>query len=824
MLEPHQLISPAHRNKSGTISCIPMHLNISFSAHGFFPRRLRRWGSTGSWSPIGTSDALDQSLAGGVDMRTSVVRVAEDYTKRKNVLRVSAVKPCRSEFLLQAETTEEFADWVKTLQVQVAASTEAELEPSHNKQQAVPQLVPASTTFQVQGSHLSPQLNKPKTPTSRNRSPTGQSPVSKTRKPSHMPEPTATSPKSKTWRGRMVKQLKRFNQGANSPSSPTAPEGSTFGVPIDECLPSASNPYLPRFVEVCTEIIDERGLQTIGIYRVPGNNASITALTEEVNKNYEDVPLEDPRWNDLHVVGSLLKSYFRKMPDSLITVHLYPSFIKADKIENPKERMEQLRRLVRGLPKHNYHTLKHIILHLKRVSDNCQVNKMEAKNLAIVFGPTIVRPEGETMESMVSHMTNQCKIVETLVTHADWFFPENGNEENLPVPIGLPDSNEDLDYGNNQALLLHNISKYEALKDSKEKNGALFSSIISAAQRKVKRKPNKGNALQDCKEEPVSPTNIKIFPAQSFSPTDLKECSSPDCKMREEIPTTVMDIEKKNKSSEKVPWFKYETDKDDFRRRIENFKQETEAMLQLPRKTEISVMNIDTQTMSHLSCSASNVNQNGRLSLQSKDLHHLTKTHSASNVFAHTTNRNSLNSLDNSDFSVRDNSDFSVQYSANGGDFVTNGDANRNVNVEGSGGDRIVMRVSNRRGGVVGASDAGKMDVSNGNLKKVKYETENDCLRTESLEPLNKLTNDDDSLLSTMTKLLDQKLKEDHALPFITVSEDIPFVDDSPEKPQKKSYPDKENVPQASDLYRNPSLHKFGNSKALKKIEKELED
>lgn len=60
-------------------------------------------------------------------MRTSVVRVAEDYTKRKNVLRVSAVQPCRSEFLLQAETTEEFADWVKTLQEQVAASTDAEL-------------------------------------------------------------------------------------------------------------------------------------------------------------------------------------------------------------------------------------------------------------------------------------------------------------------------------------------------------------------------------------------------------------------------------------------------------------------------------------------------------------------------------------------------------------------------------------------------------------------------------------------------------------------------------------------------------------------------
>lgn len=29
----------------GSMSCIPLH----FSTHGLFGRRLRRWGSTGSW-------------------------------------------------------------------------------------------------------------------------------------------------------------------------------------------------------------------------------------------------------------------------------------------------------------------------------------------------------------------------------------------------------------------------------------------------------------------------------------------------------------------------------------------------------------------------------------------------------------------------------------------------------------------------------------------------------------------------------------------------------------------------------------------------------
>lgn len=77
-------------------------------------------------SPVGVSDAAEQSLSSGVDMRASVVRVAEDYTKRKHVLRVSSVNPCRSEFLLQADNPVDLADWVKALQEQVAATTDLE--------------------------------------------------------------------------------------------------------------------------------------------------------------------------------------------------------------------------------------------------------------------------------------------------------------------------------------------------------------------------------------------------------------------------------------------------------------------------------------------------------------------------------------------------------------------------------------------------------------------------------------------------------------------------------------------------------------------------
>jgi len=42
--------------------------------------------------------------------------------------------------------------------------------------------------------------------------------------------------------------------------------------------------YVPLIVEKCTRIVEEKGLENQGIYRVPGNTGAINALIEELNK------------------------------------------------------------------------------------------------------------------------------------------------------------------------------------------------------------------------------------------------------------------------------------------------------------------------------------------------------------------------------------------------------------------------------------------------------------------------------------------------------------------------------------------------------------
>ena len=75
------------------------------------------------------------------------------------------------------------------------------------------------------------------------------------------------------------------------------------GVPLEEC-PLSSTPVdlemaspnctsnaslVPLVVKICTSIVEEKGLEIVGIYRVPGNNASVTYLTELINKGPDNV-------------------------------------------------------------------------------------------------------------------------------------------------------------------------------------------------------------------------------------------------------------------------------------------------------------------------------------------------------------------------------------------------------------------------------------------------------------------------------------------------------------------------------------------------------
>lgn len=195
---------------------------------------------------------------------------------------------------------------------------------------------------------------------------------------------------------------------------------------------------MPLLVAKCTKIVETKGLNIVGIYRIPGNTAAISNLNELINRNgMDEQTLSDPKWEDVNVVSSLLKLFIRSLPEPILPNELYGSFIDADKLPEQAQRFQELRALLRRLPKHNYETLKHLIAHLTTVSRNAMTNLMEPRNLgelliklnqsfrinilllfiAIVFGPSIVRKSNDSLEMVVKDMRHQCQIVESLISN-----------------------------------------------------------------------------------------------------------------------------------------------------------------------------------------------------------------------------------------------------------------------------------------------------------------------------------------------------------------------------------------------------------------------
>lgn len=179
------------------------------------------------------------------------------------------------------------------------------------------------------------------------------------------------------------------------------------------------NGTVPKFVKLCIEHVEEYGLDVDGIYRVSGNLAVIQKLRFAVNHD-EKLDLNDSKWEDIHVITGALKMFFRELPEPLFTFNHFNDFVNAIKQE-PRQRVAAVKDLIKQLPKPNQDTMQILFRHLKRVIENGEKNRMTYQSVAIVFGPTLLKPEKETGNIAV-HTVYQNQIVELILLEINSIF------------------------------------------------------------------------------------------------------------------------------------------------------------------------------------------------------------------------------------------------------------------------------------------------------------------------------------------------------------------------------------------------------------------
>ncbi|XP_055791597.1 rho GTPase-activating protein 27-like [Salvelinus fontinalis] len=176
---------------------------------------------------------------------------------------------------------------------------------------------------------------------------------------------------------------------------------------------------IPSFVEKCIRAVEKRGLDMDGLYRVSGNLAVIQKL--RFKADHEELDLEDGQWEDIHVITGALKLFFRELPEPLFPFSHFSRFIQAIRTVDYHLKVSFMRELVESLPRPNHDTMELLFSHLRKVVEYGEENRMTVQNVAIVFGPTLLRPEMESA-NITMHMVFQNQIVELILNQYEYIF------------------------------------------------------------------------------------------------------------------------------------------------------------------------------------------------------------------------------------------------------------------------------------------------------------------------------------------------------------------------------------------------------------------
>ncbi|XP_038862276.1 N-chimaerin-like isoform X5 [Salvelinus namaycush] len=116
---------------------------------------------------------------------------------------------------------------------------------------------------------------------------------------------------------------------------------------------------------------------------------------------------------------TLVKAHNTKRP---MVVDMCIQEIESRELEDPEKQQEAFREALELLPAAHSETLRYLMVHLKRVTLNEKDNLMNAENLGIVFGPTLLRAPNLDAMTALNDIRYQRRVVEFLIKNEDILF------------------------------------------------------------------------------------------------------------------------------------------------------------------------------------------------------------------------------------------------------------------------------------------------------------------------------------------------------------------------------------------------------------------
>ncbi|XP_023086372.2 rho GTPase-activating protein 18 isoform X1 [Piliocolobus tephrosceles] len=169
-------------------------------------------------------------------------------------------------------------------------------------------------------------------------------------------------------------------------------DSGLFCVPLTVLLEQDQRKVLgtriPLIFQKLISRIEEGGLETEGLLRIPGAAIRIKNLCQELEAKFYEGTFN---WESVkqHDAASLLKLFIRELPQPLLGVEYLKAFQAVQNLPTKKQQLQALNLLVILLPDANRDTLKALLEFLQRVIDNKEKNKMTVMNVAMVMAPNL---------------------------------------------------------------------------------------------------------------------------------------------------------------------------------------------------------------------------------------------------------------------------------------------------------------------------------------------------------------------------------------------------------------------------------------------------
>uniref|UniRef100_A0A673I6U1 Rho GTPase-activating protein 10-like n=1 Tax=Sinocyclocheilus rhinocerous TaxID=307959 RepID=A0A673I6U1_9TELE len=175
------------------------------------------------------------------------------------------------------------------------------------------------------------------------------------------------------------------------------------------------------------------GINDQGLYRVVGVSSKVQKLLSLMIGNVVYIIMPNKADKSLPLALS------RSLPEPLMTYELYKEFIVPAKSATPESRVQAIHCLVHKLPERNRLVLSLVTKHLANVADNSKQNLMTVANLGVVFGPTLMRPQEETVAAIMD-LKFQNIVVEILIEQHEKIFGDapSSSPSLAATPLSAP--------------------------------------------------------------------------------------------------------------------------------------------------------------------------------------------------------------------------------------------------------------------------------------------------------------------------------------------------------------------------------------------------